>query len=120
MSTTIIYNLEITNNDLVTPIFYTNTITPVAKVERKITDMSSLDSAVDISVSKMGTLQTIFANAEDANLAFYTAAGVINTVRVGGQLFWEMPSAIGSGIINCRVSANGLTPQDISLTLIGI
>jgi len=120
MSTTVKYNLEITNNDLVTPIFYTNTITPIAKIERKLSDMSNLDSAVDISISKLGTLQTVFANADDANLAFYTTAGVINTVRVGGQLFWEVPTTLGSGIINCRVSANGAAPQDINLTLIGV
>ncbi len=116
----ITYNLEITNNQTVTPIFYTNTITPVAKIEREINDITSADSSIDVSVTKFGTLQTVFANADDANLAFYTISGVVNTVRVGGQLFWELPSALGAGIINCRVSANGATPQDIVLTLIGV
>jgi hypothetical protein len=117
---TITYNLEITNNQVVTPIYYTNTITPNAKIERKMADMTVLDSAIDVSVTKLGTLQTVFANATDANLAFYTVSGVVNTVRVGGQMMWELPASLGIGIINCRVSANGASPQDIDLTLIGV
>ena len=117
---TITYNLEITNNKIITPIYYTNTLTPVAKIERKLYDMTSLDSAIDVGVTKLGTLQTVFANADDANLDFYNGSGIVNNVRIAGQLFWELPANLGSGIINCRVSANGVSPQDISLTLIGV
>lgn len=119
-TTTITYNLEITNNKLVTPIYYTNTITPAGKVERELYDIDSGDGYYDISIAKVGTVQTVFANSDDANLSFYTSAGVITNIRIGGQFMWEVPSALGSGLINCRVSTSSSIPVNITLTIIGV
>jgi len=120
LANTITYNLEITDNNIVTPLFYTNTITPVGKVERNFYDLVSGDGYYDVTVSKIGTLQTVFAKSDDANISFYTASGILSTLRIGGQFLWEIPDAVGATITNCRVSTNSLSAVDVNLTLIGI
>jgi hypothetical protein len=118
-SNTITYNLEITNNNQVTPLYYTNTITPVGKIERDFYDLVSGDGYYDVSVAKLGTLQTVFAYSTDANLMFFTGASSFS-FRIGGQFMWEVPESLGSGIIRCRVSTSASTAVDVNLMLIGI
>jgi hypothetical protein len=117
---TITYNIEITNNKIVTPVYYTNTITPIGKVEREITDFVTGDGYIDISTSKIGTLNTVFANSTNANLSFSNISGVVTSVTLGGQFVWEVPAVIGVNLINCRVSTTSAKPVDATITLIGV
>ena len=110
------YNIEITQNQEVTPIFYTNTITVIGKIEREISDFIIGDDYIDIGISKIGTLKTVFANSDDVTLTFQNAGGsTVTGIRVGGQLAWEMPAAVGSGIVNCRVSTQSNSAIDATI-----
>lgn len=123
MSNSITYNLEITDNNIVTPLYYTNTITPAGKIERNFYDLIAGDGYYDINVAKLGTLKTIFANSTDANLTFYTMTATTYSFRVGGQFMWEVPAAlssVSSGIITCRVSTSSNTAVDVNILLIGV
>jgi hypothetical protein len=115
------YNIEITDNKEVTPIYYTNTIIVKGKIEGNIADFVIGDGYIDIRVSKIGTLKTVFAETEDATLTFQNALSeTVSSIRVAGQLAWEMPSAVGSGIVNCRVQAHSTSPVDANIILIGV
>ena len=116
------YNIEVIKNSEVTQFFYTNTITVAGKVEREFNDFIIGDGYIDIALSKIGTLQTVFANGDDFTMDFQTAtgSGTITSISVGGQLAWEMPSRVGSGLVNCRVSTNSISAIDASITLIGV
>jgi hypothetical protein len=118
MANTVIYNLEIINNSIVTPFFYTNTITPLGKIERTIYDLSSSDGLVNVGITKIGTLKTIIAKSDDANIHLYGANS--GTIGVNGILFWEVSDAFASGVIDCKVSTNSTIPVDVELTLIGV
>jgi hypothetical protein len=119
-ATQIKYNFEITNNQLVTPLYYTNTITPIGKIERTVNDLVSGDGLVDIGISKIGYLSTVIVQAENANIHFTKLnSGTIN-IGVNGILVWEVSDDLSSGIIGCSVSTINSTPVDVNITLIGI
>lgn len=119
MSSNIKYNLEITENKIVTPLYYTNTITPEGKIERTINNLTFSDGIINIGIDKIGILKTVFANSTDMNLHFSTNASSF-TIPINGQFMWEVTDAFSSGVVSCGVSTNSLTAIDATLTLIGV
>jgi|WetSurMetagenome_2_1015567.scaffolds.fasta_scaffold814219_2 hypothetical protein len=120
MANTIVYNFEITSNKIVTPKFYTTTLTPMGKVERTFNDIVSGDGYLDVNVQKLGVLKTIIAKTDNANIQLQLSNSGQIDIGVKGMLVWEVSDLISSGIINCRISTQSILPVNINLTLIGI
>jgi hypothetical protein len=119
-ATQVTYNFEVTNNQLVTPFYYTNTLTPLGKIEREVNDLVVGDGYIDIGVSKIGYLSTIIIKAENADVRFTkTNSGVID-IGVNGIMVWEVSDNLSSGIVGCKVSTSSSSPVDVTITLIGV